>query len=158
MQFTGGTLTAPAQCGNLLELTTAWNVNAAYEHFWSPRWRTSLYGGYAAVSYNGTANTMLCITIAVATLIAGGRPWLTRLRQQLEHLVGRFAHPVERHQGLLHGRGRVVLEAAERDRVVNNVGDGGDTVTVARNGGTSRPAKDIDNWSFRFRVHRDFYP
>ena len=33
-----------------LELTSAWNVNAAYEHFWSPRWRTSLYGGYAAVS------------------------------------------------------------------------------------------------------------
>ncbi len=25
-----------------LELTTAWNVNAAYEHFWNPRWRTSL--------------------------------------------------------------------------------------------------------------------
>ena len=33
-----------------LELTTAWNVNAAYEHFWSPRWRTSLYGGYAGRS------------------------------------------------------------------------------------------------------------
>ena len=30
-----------------LQLTTAWNVNAAYEHFWNPRWRTSLYGGYA---------------------------------------------------------------------------------------------------------------
>ena len=43
-----------------VELTTAWNVNAAYEHFWSPRWRTSLYGGYAQVSYNGAANAMLC--------------------------------------------------------------------------------------------------
>ena len=47
---TGGTLLRPT-----LELTTAWNVNAAYEHFWSPRWRTSLYGGYAKVSYGGAA-------------------------------------------------------------------------------------------------------
>ena len=37
-------------------LTTAWNVNAAYEHFWNPQWRTSLYGGYAAVSYNDQGN------------------------------------------------------------------------------------------------------
>ena len=43
-----------------LELTTAWNVNAAYEHFWNPRWRTSLYGGYAQVSYGGAANNGLC--------------------------------------------------------------------------------------------------
>jgi hypothetical protein len=42
-----------------LELTTAWNVNAAYEHFWSPRWRTSVYGGYAAVSYDTGANNLL---------------------------------------------------------------------------------------------------
>ena len=41
-------------------LTTAWNVNAAYEHFWNARWRTSLYGGYAAVSYSdrGNANAL----------------------------------------------------------------------------------------------------
>ena len=44
----GGTGTSAATD---LELTTAWGVNAAYEHFWNPRWRTSLYGGYAAVSY-----------------------------------------------------------------------------------------------------------
>ena len=43
-----------------LELTTAWNVNAAYEHFWNPRWRTSLYGGYAQVSYSSNANSILC--------------------------------------------------------------------------------------------------
>ena len=36
-------------CNSGISLTTAWNVNAAYEHFWNPRWRTSLYGGYAAV-------------------------------------------------------------------------------------------------------------
>ena len=29
-----------------IHLTNAWSVNAAYEHFWNPRWRTSVYGGY----------------------------------------------------------------------------------------------------------------
>ena len=49
-----------------VELTTAWNVNAAYEHFWNPRWRTSLYGGYAEVKYSGTANDILCALLAPA--------------------------------------------------------------------------------------------
>ena len=44
----------------VLNLTTAWGVNAGYEHFWSPRWRTSLYGGYTNVEYNSQANAMLC--------------------------------------------------------------------------------------------------
>ena len=56
-----------------LSLTTAWNVNAAYEHFWNPRWRTSLYGGYAAVSHNGESNAILCLTEAAgSTLSTGG--------------------------------------------------------------------------------------
>ena len=49
-----------ANAATSLELTTAWNINAAYEHFWNPRWRTSLYGGYAQVSYSSNANSILC--------------------------------------------------------------------------------------------------
>ena len=37
-----------------IHLTNAWSVNAAYEHFWNARWRTSLYGGYTKVWYDGT--------------------------------------------------------------------------------------------------------
>ena len=44
-----------------VKLTTAWGINAGYEHFWTPRWRTSLYGGYASVSYNSQANNILCV-------------------------------------------------------------------------------------------------
>src|SRR5664280_219866 len=43
-----------------VQLTTAWGVNAAYEHFWTKRWQTSVYGTYTATNYNATANTMLC--------------------------------------------------------------------------------------------------
>ena len=81
-----------------IELTTAWGVNAAYEHFWNTQWRTSLYGGYGEVSYNGQANAMLCSAHGSGIGTTGGtcrgQRWL---RQQLVDLVGRFAHPVERH-------------------------------------------------------------
>ena len=46
--------------GQDIQLTTMWGVNAAYEHFWSPHWQTSIYGAYIKASYNSTANTMLC--------------------------------------------------------------------------------------------------
>ena len=46
--------------GTSIQLTTSWGVNVGYEHFWSPRWRMSLYGGYTNVEYNGQANAILC--------------------------------------------------------------------------------------------------
>jgi len=55
----GGTLAA----GNTtqLELTTAWAVNAAFEHHWNDQWQTSIYGGYAQTNYSTLANAMLCV-------------------------------------------------------------------------------------------------
>jgi hypothetical protein len=43
-------------------LTTAWSLNAAYEHFWTPSVHQSFVGSYYAVSYNNQANAMLCST------------------------------------------------------------------------------------------------
>jgi Porin subfamily len=43
-----------------VQLTTAFGVNAAYEHFWRPDLRTSLYGYYYAVRYNDAANLSIC--------------------------------------------------------------------------------------------------
>ncbi len=42
------------------ELTTAWGVNASYEHYWTPQWHQSFVGGYMAVRYDNLANNMLC--------------------------------------------------------------------------------------------------
>jgi hypothetical protein len=56
----------PTGCGSLgpgvsdLQLTTAWGINASYEHFWTPSLRTSLYGAYMKVSYNDTAKDIIC--------------------------------------------------------------------------------------------------
>jgi hypothetical protein len=48
--FDGPALPATGQ--TQIHLTNAWSVNAGYEHFWNPRWRTSLYGGYTRVWYD----------------------------------------------------------------------------------------------------------
>ncbi|HWM80636.1 MAG TPA: porin [Pseudolabrys sp.] len=46
--------------GGSAELTKSWGFNAAYEHFWNRQWKSSVYGGYAAVRYGDTANLLLC--------------------------------------------------------------------------------------------------
>jgi hypothetical protein len=38
-----------------IHLTTAWSVNAGFEHLWNQHWQTSLYGGYTKVSYDSAA-------------------------------------------------------------------------------------------------------
>ena len=42
-----------------IELTNAWSITAGYEHFWNPRWRTSLYGGYTRVWYDQNATNIV---------------------------------------------------------------------------------------------------
>jgi hypothetical protein len=54
--------------GSSVELTTAWSVVAAYEHNWTPQFKTSLYGAYLHVDYNNVATSFFCVagTRAVA--------------------------------------------------------------------------------------------
>jgi len=47
--------------GSRIELTTAWSVVAAYEHNWTPQFRTSLYGAYLRVDYDATATRFFCV-------------------------------------------------------------------------------------------------
>jgi hypothetical protein len=41
-------------------LSTGWQVNAAYEHYWTPQFHESFVGGYMRVEYNSQANAILC--------------------------------------------------------------------------------------------------
>ena len=131
-----------------LELTTAWNVNAAYEHFWNPRWRTSLYGGYAEVSYNDNANAILC-RFGTNGVVTDGcdmnfQTWWIGTRTQW-NVTKDFYMGLD----VLYSKLQTATWftdngqafAIQDHRVVGNL-----------------PAADQDNWSFRFRVHRDFYP
>ena len=54
--------------GSNIELTTAWSVVGAYEHNWTPQFKTSLYGAFLHVDYDATATRYFCVagTPAVA--------------------------------------------------------------------------------------------
>ncbi len=124
-----------ATAGSSMDLTTAWGVNAAYDHHWSKAWKTSLYGGYAAVSYNSSANATLC-TLEVG---AGGTcdnnwsTWWIGSRTQWNVTKNLYV-------------GLDVLYSKLK------------SATGTSAAGAALATTDVDNVGVRFRVHRDFYP
>ncbi len=46
--------------GSGIELTTTWTAGAAFEHYWSPIFRSSFYGMYTQIRYNDTARGYIC--------------------------------------------------------------------------------------------------
>jgi len=57
----GGTLAGGTATGCFL--TTAWEVDAAYEHYWTPQWHQSLVGAFLEHDYGSSANAILCSAI-----------------------------------------------------------------------------------------------
>jgi hypothetical protein len=149
-----------------LQLTTGWGVNAAYEHFWNPRWRTSAYGGYAETKYNSTANANLCAAEGttsggVLTSTANGtgagtaavavpgcnndwNQWWIGSRTQW-NVSKDFYMGVD-----------VLYQRIQSANTANGLLPTG--VIPVGTSTSSKFASDQDNWAFRFRVHRDFYP
>ena len=135
-----------------LELTTAWNINAAYEHFWNASWRTSLYGGYAAVSYNDRGNAIACAFGGCAAADAGttaiatpgcDNDWSTWwLGSRTQWNVTKDFY-----------MGLDVMYSK-----LSSASLPADTTTFTTSIGGATHVSDADNWQFRFRVHRDFYP
>jgi len=148
----GGLVTTGTATG--LNLTTAWNVNASYEHFWNPQWRTSVYGGYAEVSYNTQANAIVCATVvgggvgvgATAVATAGcnndWNQWWAGSRTQW-NVTPDFYLGVDVAYNKIHG-------LSTPTGLAGGFAAGTDT--------SLRTVDDQDNWQVRFRVHRDFYP
>ncbi|HEY4043657.1 MAG TPA: porin [Rhodopila sp.] len=48
--------------GGQQQLVQTWGMRGGYTHNWDAYWNTSVYGAYAAISYNGAAKTLLCGT------------------------------------------------------------------------------------------------
>jgi len=69
--ITAGSAAAAPTGATGCNLTTAWGVNAGYEHYWTPQFHESFVGGYMAVSYNQQANGMLCLEEGVGTGAGG---------------------------------------------------------------------------------------
>jgi hypothetical protein len=157
----GGTLAAGGGATSV-NLTTGWGVNASYEHFWTPAWRTSLVGGYYEVRYNNQANAILCVlenngagagsnAVATAGCNNNWSNWYIGSRTQW-NLTPNFYMGVE----VLYQKLRTATTST--GTVSTTAGAIGQPITT---GGTALGVynvSDQDNVSVRFRVHRDFLP
>jgi Porin subfamily len=63
-----GTAASP---GTGISLSNAWEVSAFYEHYWSPAWRTSVFGNYSSISYGGSGSAALMANLESATPLTG---------------------------------------------------------------------------------------
>ena len=142
-----------------INLTTAWGLNASYEHFWTPAWRTSLYGGWTSVGYNSQANAILCSLegsgsgVGAFALAQPGcnnnwTSWWIGSRTQW-NVTKDFYMGLDvaylRVDGMSTTSGQVLGTAITPSAATNGT-------TILKNVG------DENIWMARFRVHRDFYP
>ena len=128
-----------------VELTTAWGVNAAYEHFWNKRWQTSIYGAYTSFSYDSTANTLLCaaenrVGNAITTCNNNFNYWAVGTRTQ-------FNIDSQTYVGL-----DVVYTELDQ-KMAGTYTSGQGTADVA-----TRTLSNQSAWMAEFRFHRNFYP
>jgi Porin subfamily len=154
-----------------LQLTTGWNINAAYEHYWTPAFHSSVYGGFAEVKYNSTANAGLCniennaanggATATLFTTTPAGcnnnwSTWWIGSRTQWD-VTKTFYMGVD----VLYSK----LESASINSTgtfsANSTATGTQAVSITGSAvvnGVANSQKDVDNWAIRFRVHKDFLP
>jgi len=135
----GGTIAGGTATG--VELTKAWGFNAAYEHFWNQQWKTSAYGGYAAVRYGDRANNMLCNVGGIA--LGSGAPVVV---------------------GCDNNWSTWWLGSRTQWNVTKDFYMGVDVLYSKLSTATNAVAQPValtssqDNVAIRFRVHRDFMP
>jgi hypothetical protein len=149
--------------GNSIELTTAWGVNAAYEHFWSKQWQTSVYGAYTATTYNANANAYLCgaetrvntgtgiapFSLNGATCDNNFNVWTIGTRTQFNIDASTYLGVDVVYQKLETGLSGMLA----------NYGNGAEAGTAGTaTSTTGRPVTDQSALMVQFRVHRNFYP
>jgi hypothetical protein len=54
-----------------VRLTTAYGINAAYDHYWTKQFKTSAYGFYGQISYDSAANNAICQQQSLVAPTAG---------------------------------------------------------------------------------------
>jgi Porin subfamily len=145
--------------GSSLELTTGWGVNASYEHYWTPQWHESFYGGYAAVSYDSTANTYLCIIEGGGVLstagVAAGAPGSCNNNWSVWYAGSRLQWDVTKTFYL--GVEAMYENLSSATPVGGNGGVIGAALATGSTGVTHQESNS-DNWAITFRAHKDFLP
>jgi len=146
---------------NGFELTTAWSINAAFEHLWTPSLKTSWYGSYIDVSHNNVATVAFCDGQNIVagnngprtgTALQGCNPdwqaWTAGSRTEWEPVKGLTFGVDVIYQQILSSKANTL-------GVVNAVG------VPAQQGGKPSGtylSDDLGVWSANFRVQRNFLP
>jgi hypothetical protein len=128
-----------------IDLTTMWSVNASYDHRWSPKLKTSIYGSYLSTSYNATANANICAAYAGAGfgLTSCDSNW------KLWYIGSRTQWDVTK--GLYMG-----IDVLYQKLETSNDGATGVFVPAAGRPSGTYTFTDQENWTVSFRAHRDF--
>jgi hypothetical protein len=169
-----GSTAGTAATGTQLNLTTAWGVNASFEHYWTPQWHESFYGEYSAVSYNTQANNSLCAlensttnggpgavagaTGTIATLGCNNN-WSTfglgtRLQWDVTKTFYLGVEAMYEQLDTAKPNSTGALSSSSGATGVQGVGITGSTV-ASNIAGTAANEHD---WNFTFRAHKDFLP
>ena len=152
----GGTLAAGNATG--CQLTTAWGIDAAYEHYWTPQWHQDIVfdGMWAKYgSGTGSANAMLCVgeglgagagTTAVAAAGCNNNWAVWGVGSRLQWDVTKSFY--------------IGVEAIYQHIDSAQTGLAGNAlttpITLANSGATTW--SDQSNWIFTVRMHKDFLP
>jgi len=60
--------------GTQQQLLQTWGMRGGYTHNWDPHWNSSIYGAYAAITYNDTAKVLMCGVNGVGGSIRSANP------------------------------------------------------------------------------------
>jgi len=142
-----------------------WNIVAAYDHFWTPAFRTSIYGVYEKVNYDAVANQAICnmqnntlgpqFNVALTTTHVGALTNITNCNNDWATWnVGsrtQYNFTPAMYVGL-----DVIYSKLE-------TASAGGTAFYTATANTAKPSTtyqltDQGNWAFRARFHRDILP
>jgi hypothetical protein len=148
-----------------IQLTDAFAITAAFEHYWTPNLRSALWGSYTAVDYNGTASDIICSSPIFAGAAAGNVTVATPFGTGARAVgcnpdfevwgVGlrTIWNPV---RNLDVGLEVMYTKLETSHAAGTNVTYAGNQ--LGRAAGTYNAAHSDDTWSALFRVQRYFWP
>jgi hypothetical protein len=154
-----------------IQLTTAWGINAAYDHLWTPQLRSSIYGFYGRFEYGNNANLAICNAQTTANI--GISPFATP-----SGVPGAIAFtPAQVAQGQCNNNFTWWVAGSRTqynftpwfyvgfDVLYQRIesASNGTFATFTNFTGAAKPTaiyqiKDQDNYALRIRVHRDIVP
>jgi hypothetical protein len=153
-------------------LTTGWSVDASYEHYWTPRFHESFYGGYMAVRYNAQANNMLCQYESFGTGASFGTTagpgagcnnnwstWGVGTRLQYDFTKTLYLGVDFLYQGFNTATGLNGTGFGGGTNTLGSVLAGQfNTATTTSGVNLATPLKDMQNLAVTVRIHKDFLP